>query len=155
MSNAASIMRHMWETLCRRRPGRSVSRWQMEEYSRTWDMVDRGLIWLAIFSIVQKVETLRSPRAQMAVFNGSVNSTNEISLIWTCIFLHPSELECFTEMYIYTGKVIDDGLSGSRIQNPNKRQVGSGIGGYYETHQIEHIRTTSKAEHVVALLRTE
>ena len=49
----------------------------------------------------------------MAVFNGSVNSTDEISLIWTCIFLHPSELECFTEMYIYTGKVIDDGLSGS------------------------------------------
>ena len=108
----------------------------MEEYSRTWDVVDRNLIWRAIFSIVQKVETFRSPRAQMAVFNGSVNSTDEISLIWTCIFLHPSELECFTEMYIYTGKVIDDGLSGSRIQNPNKCQVGSGIGGSDATARL-------------------
>ena len=115
MSNAASIMQHMWETLCWCRPGRSVSWWQMKEYSQTWDMVDRGLIWLAIFNIVQKVETLWSPRAQMAVFNGSVNSTNEILLIWTCIFLHQSELECFTETYIYTSKVIDDRLSGSRI----------------------------------------
>ena len=88
----------------------------MEEHSRTWDVVDRNLIWRAIFSIVQKVETFRSPRAQMAVFNGSVNSTDEILLIWTCIFLHPSELECFTETYIYTSKVIDDGVAQHKAQ---------------------------------------
>lgn len=102
------------------------------------DMVDRNLIRRAITSIVQRVETLRTPRAQMLVLNGSALTPpmNYRSFGFASFRARP---EWVRNVHIYTGKVIDVGLQANRIHN--WCQGGLGIGfGYYETHQEKAYR---------------
>ena len=72
-------------------------------------MVDRNLILRAITSIVQRVETHRSPRAQMLALNGIALKPpmNYRSFGFASFRAGP---ECVRNVHIYTGKVIDVGL---------------------------------------------